>query len=165
MLLELWLHPPQRRRLESAYPTLIDKAARSILDRQLPDGGFNIYAHGPSEISATIKAYTALKLAGLPKTIPIWRARGSASWRWAVCKPPTATSRSISVCSACIPGSRALDSARDDASRQHIYEMSSWTRAIVIPLSVLRRKESAAGSGRDSRWMSFLSGRAVHVFK
>ncbi len=44
---------------------LIDKAVRSILARQLPDGGFNIYAHGPSEISATIKAYTALKLAGL----------------------------------------------------------------------------------------------------
>ena len=43
----------------------IDKAVRSILARQLPDGGFNIYAQGPSEINATVKAYTALKLAGL----------------------------------------------------------------------------------------------------
>ena len=32
---------------------LIDKAVRSILARQLPDGGFNIYADGPSEVSAT----------------------------------------------------------------------------------------------------------------
>src|SRR5213596_2237536 len=43
----------------------IDKAARSILARQLPDGGFNIYAGGPSEVSASVKAYFALKLAGL----------------------------------------------------------------------------------------------------
>ncbi len=77
ILLELWLHPPQERRLESADARrCIDKAARSILARQLPDGGFNIYAHGPSEISATIKAYTALKLAGLAYDDPnLARAR------------------------------------------------------------------------------------------
>jgi squalene-hopene/tetraprenyl-beta-curcumene cyclase len=55
---------------------LIDKAVRSILARQLPDGGFNIYARGPSEISATVKAYTALKLAGLDYDDPhLTRAR------------------------------------------------------------------------------------------
>ena len=32
----------------------------------MPDGGFNIYAGGPSDVSATIKAYCALKLAGIP---------------------------------------------------------------------------------------------------
>ena len=45
---------------------LIDKAVRSILDRQLEDGGFNIYVKGPSEISASVKAYFALKLGGVP---------------------------------------------------------------------------------------------------
>src|SRR5205807_10074099 len=55
---------------------LIDKAARSILARQLPDGGFNIYRDGPSEVSASVKAYTALKLAGLdPKDPPLARLR------------------------------------------------------------------------------------------
>ena len=44
---------------------LIDKAVRSILARQLPDGGFNIYPQGPTDLSATVKAYFALKLAGL----------------------------------------------------------------------------------------------------
>ena len=38
---------------------------RSILARQLEDGGFSIYEKGPSEISACVKAYVALKLAGL----------------------------------------------------------------------------------------------------
>ena len=63
---------------------LVDKVARSILERQLPDGGFNIYAHGPSEINATIKAYTALKLAGMsPWRIRNSSGRGIAFWPWA----------------------------------------------------------------------------------
>ncbi len=49
---------------------LIDKAVRSILDRQLADGGFNIYVKGPSEVSASVKAYFALKLAGIPADDP-----------------------------------------------------------------------------------------------
>src|ERR1700759_1215972 len=65
ILLELWRHPPENGVWNPPTRPLIDSAVQSILSRQLPDGGFNIYAHGPSEISATIKAYTALKLAGL----------------------------------------------------------------------------------------------------
>src|SRR5690242_11695581 len=63
ILFQLWLHPPKEGRWEPATRTLIDKASASILDRQLPDGGFNIYVGGPSEISASVKAYVALKLA------------------------------------------------------------------------------------------------------
>src|SRR5437762_12543782 len=40
------------------------RCARHILKRQLPDGGWNIYYGGPSEINASVKAYFALKLAG-----------------------------------------------------------------------------------------------------
>src|SRR5580698_3594267 len=65
ILLELWRHPPENGVWNPPTRDLVDKAVSSILARQLPDGGFNIYAHGPSEINATIKAYTALKLAGL----------------------------------------------------------------------------------------------------
>src|SRR5437588_13073260 len=65
ILLELWRHPPQNGVWNPPTRPLIDKAVRSILARQLPDGGFSIYERGPSEVSAGIKAYTALKLAGL----------------------------------------------------------------------------------------------------
>src|SRR6185295_2680719 len=44
------------------------KAVNHILSMQLPDGGWNIYQGGPSEVNATIKAYLALKLAGVPET-------------------------------------------------------------------------------------------------
>ena len=50
--------------MESAHPSRIDKAVAVILARQLADGGFNIYRKGPAEISASIKAYFALKVAG-----------------------------------------------------------------------------------------------------
>src|SRR5262252_1511252 len=61
ILLQLWLHQPTGAEWNPPSRARIDRAARSILDRQLPDGGFNIYAGGPSEISATVKAYCALK--------------------------------------------------------------------------------------------------------
>src|ERR1039458_695898 len=65
VLFQLWLHPPAQGRWNPPTRPLIDKAVRSIFDRQLDDGGFNIYAEGPSEVSASVKAYVALKLAGV----------------------------------------------------------------------------------------------------
>src|SRR5437762_7226341 len=44
--------------------------ARHILKRQLPDGGWNVYYGGPSEINASAKAYFALKLAGCSVDAP-----------------------------------------------------------------------------------------------
>src|SRR5690242_7982376 len=70
ILFELWLYPPENGVWNPRTRPLIDKAVRSILERQLPDGGFNIYTPGPSEISASVKAYFALKVAGVPVDSP-----------------------------------------------------------------------------------------------
>src|SRR6202142_3424162 len=40
------------------------RCVKHLLDRQMPDGGWNTYYKGPSELNATVKAYFALKLAG-----------------------------------------------------------------------------------------------------
>src|SRR5262245_60077972 len=42
----------------------VRKLAEYVRRRQLPDGGWNIFNGGPSEVNATVKAYLALKLAG-----------------------------------------------------------------------------------------------------
>src|ERR1700735_2883006 len=42
------------------------RCVKHLLDRQMPDGGWNTYFKGPSELNATLKAYFALKLAGYP---------------------------------------------------------------------------------------------------
>src|SRR3954452_25205359 len=70
ILLQLWLHQPRGALWNPPSRGRIDRAARSIIERQLSDGGCNIYAGGPSEVSATVKAYTALKLAGFSPDSP-----------------------------------------------------------------------------------------------
>src|SRR5262252_9890214 len=52
------------------------KMLRYLRRRQLADGGFNLYEGGPANLSATIKAYFALKVGGLPTDDPsLVRAR------------------------------------------------------------------------------------------
>src|SRR6202521_4276714 len=52
------------------------KAANHILRHQNEDGGWSIYADGPSNVSASVKAYFGLKLAGYSADHPVMvRAR------------------------------------------------------------------------------------------
>jgi squalene-hopene/tetraprenyl-beta-curcumene cyclase len=138
VLLELWRHAPVGSEWNPPTRALIDKAVQSILARQNADGGFFIYEQGPSEISASVKAYVALKLAGVP-------ADSDAMMR-------------LRACILRLGGLQAANSyVKINLSlfglfpREHtptvppelmlagkvIYEMSSWSRAIVIPLSIV----------------------------
>src|SRR3989442_1170674 len=56
ILYQLWLDFPN--------PEKVQEAARYIRQRQTPSGGWNIYHGGPDDVSASVKAYFALKLAG-----------------------------------------------------------------------------------------------------
>ena len=42
----------------------IRRAARQLVQQQQPDGGWALFPGGPLEISASVKAYMALKIAG-----------------------------------------------------------------------------------------------------
>src|SRR5437868_13364719 len=57
------------------------RCVRHILKRQLPDGGWNIYYGGPSEVNASVKAYFALKLAGHSADLPFKIGRASCRER------------------------------------------------------------------------------------
>src|SRR5579864_1331426 len=50
--------------LGRAEPGRIAKLANYVRQRQLPDGGWNTYFEGPSDLNATVKAYFGLKIAG-----------------------------------------------------------------------------------------------------
>src|SRR5437879_559023 len=54
ILFQLWLHPPVDGTWDPETRPQVDRAVHSILERQLRDGGFNIYVDGPSEISASV---------------------------------------------------------------------------------------------------------------
>jgi squalene-hopene/tetraprenyl-beta-curcumene cyclase len=138
ILLQLWLHPPVNGVWNPPTRGKVDKAVRSILERQLPDGGFNIYPSGPADVSATVKAYFALKLAGVPVDDPrMQAARERVLEMGGIQAANSYVKINLSLfglfprdCCPSIPPEMML-------TGNLIYEMSSWTRAIVIPLSII----------------------------
>jgi squalene-hopene/tetraprenyl-beta-curcumene cyclase len=138
ILLQLWLHPPVNGVWNPPTRPLIDRAIQSILDRQLPDGGFNIYPKGPADVSATVKAYFALKVAGLDYNHP----------RLAQARERILALGGLHAANSYVKINLSLF---DLYPREHapsippeivlfgnfIYQMSSWTRAIVIPLAIV----------------------------
>jgi len=138
ILLELWRHPPQNGVWNPPTRPLIEKAVRSILARQLPDGGFNIYADGPSEISATVKAYTALKLAGLAYDHPSLKsARERILALGGLQRANSYVKVNLSLFGL-YPREHTPSIAPEFMLLGKVlYEMSSWTRAIVVPLAIV----------------------------
>ncbi len=138
ILLQLWLHPPVDGVWNPPTRALIYKAAESILARQLSDGGFNIYPQGPTDLSATVKAYFALKLAGLDyNDLRLTRARERILAMGGIQAANSYVKINLSLFdlfprdhAPSIPPEMVLFG-------NFIYEMSSWTRAIVIPLSIV----------------------------
>lgn len=138
ILLELWRHPPQNDVWNPPTRNLVDKAVRSILARQLPDGGFNIYAEGPSEISATVKAYTALKLAGIAYDDPnLTRARERILALGGLQAANSYTKINLSLFNLYPREATPSIPPEGILLGNLIYEISSWSRAIVIPLSIV----------------------------
>jgi squalene-hopene/tetraprenyl-beta-curcumene cyclase len=146
ILMELWLNPPVNGVWDPPTRGKVMRAVDSILSRQLPDGGFNIYLHGPSEVNASIKAYFALKIAGLPtaderlrklreRILELGGLQASNSY--------VRTNLSLfnlfprDACPSIPPEIILLP-------LKFIYQMSSWTRAIVLSLSIVH----AANPGR-----------------
>ena len=71
VLLNLWLDPPTVDDWRPAARSKVDKAMATVLDRQLPDGGWNIFPGGTAELNATVRAYAALKICGHDASGPV----------------------------------------------------------------------------------------------
>ena len=139
ILLQLWMHPPEGGVWNPPTRGLIDKAVSSILNRQLPDGGFAIYAKGPAEINATVKAYFALKVAGLaPDDSRLARARERILDLGGIQAANSYVKINLSLfdlyprqyCPSIPPEIMLLPG-------NFLYQMSAWTRAIVVALAIV----------------------------
>ncbi len=123
-----------------------DKAARYILQHQNEDGGWNIYAGGPSQISASVKAYFGLKLAGYKTDDPaLVRARKKILDLGGVTEVNTFTKIYL-----CFFGQYDYDAVPAIPPEIvlfpnwfwfNIYEISSWSRGILVPLSIAYAKK------------------------
>lgn len=138
ILLELWRHAPVNGVWNPPTRALIEKAAQSILARQNEDGGFFIYEKGPSEISASIKAYTALKLAGIAAEDPrMIRLRERILAMGGLQAANSYVKINLSLFGLYPREHTPVVPPEIMLLGNVIYEMSSWSRAIVIPLSIL----------------------------
>jgi squalene-hopene/tetraprenyl-beta-curcumene cyclase len=139
--------------LESEYMLLLQflgregeprfrRAGAYLRRRQEAHGGWSIYPKGPPDVSTSVKAYFALKMCGdSPDAEHMVLARKVihelggleasnsftkiylsifGQWDWAACPA--------------IPPEMIL---LPNAAYFNIYEMSSWSRAMVVPLSIL----------------------------
>jgi squalene-hopene/tetraprenyl-beta-curcumene cyclase len=139
ILLQLWLHPPVGGAWDPPTRPLIDKAVRSILSRQLSDGGFYIYPKGPSDLSASVKAYFALKLAGVPiGGGPMTRLRERILPLGGIQAANSYVRLNLSLFNLYPREGAPTVPPEIMLLGRVIYEMSSWTRTIVIPLSIVQ---------------------------
>ena len=156
ILLQLWLHQPEGAEWNPPTRGRIAAAARSIRQRQLPDGGFNIYSGGPSEVSATVKAYCALKLAGLtPDSAPLAAARERILALGGLQAANSYVKINLSLFGL-YPRKHAPSVPPEIVMLPGnvLYEMSSWTRSILVPLSIVQargaNRRAPAGSSPTS---------------
>ncbi len=122
------------------------KCANYILGHQNEDGGWPIYNGGPSNISASVKAYFSLKLAGYKPDHPaLERARHKILELGGVTKVNTFTKIYL-----CFLGQYDYDAVPAIPPEIvlfpnwfwfNIYEISSWSRAILVPLSIVYAKK------------------------
>jgi squalene-hopene/tetraprenyl-beta-curcumene cyclase len=120
----------------------IRPAANYILQHQQPAGGWSNYPDGPTDLSVSVKAYLALKIAGEPADAPHMQRAAAAI-------------RSLGGAVGCnsftkfylaLLGQFPYDNCASVPPELvllprwfyfNIYAMSSWSRTIFVPLSIV----------------------------
>jgi squalene-hopene/tetraprenyl-beta-curcumene cyclase len=124
----------------------LQKAAKDILARQNEDGGWPIYDGGPSNVSATVKGYFGLKLVGYAADHPaLVKAHACIDSLGGVTAVNTFTK--LYLCFVGQYDYNAVPAIPPEIVLFpnwfwfNIYEISSWSRAILVPLSIAYAKK------------------------
>jgi squalene-hopene/tetraprenyl-beta-curcumene cyclase len=141
------------------------KLANYIRKVQRPEGGWAIYPGGPVEVSSSVKAYLALKIAGLPMDHPeVVRAREAILAHGGITACNTFTKIYLAVMglypwdgTPVVPPEVIL---LPRWCYLNIYEFSSWSRTIIVPLAIISalRPRCKCPVDLDELW---LGGRAA----
>ncbi len=121
---------------------LQQKCIDHILSRQLPDGGWNIYPEGPSEVNASVKAYLALKLAGFSgEDRLLTLARAKIHELGGIEKTNTYARLYLALLGQipwdAVPTIPVEFLLLPRWLPVNLYAVSSWTRAMVVPLAII----------------------------
>ena len=127
-------------------PKRMQGAVQEILRHQNHDGGWSIYPNGPSNVSLAVKCYFALKLMGWSKSDPVLeRAR-----LWILANGGVVECNTFTKIYLCFMGQYDYDAVPAVPPEIvlfpnwfyfNIYEISSWSRSIIVPLSIAYAKK------------------------
>ncbi|HSB77270.1 MAG TPA: squalene--hopene cyclase [Candidatus Methylomirabilis sp.] len=134
VLLRRWLGLPDA--------ALEAKAVRRLRHIQLPDGGWPIYHNGPTNLSATVKAYFALKTVGVPAEDPsLVLARQRILELGGITRVNVFTKILLALFGEydwqgvpCMPVEIFL---LPRWSYFNLYQISYWSRTVLVPLLII----------------------------
>ena len=131
-----------RRFTEFRNPEKEAKAVRYLIESQLPDGGWPIYHDGPPDISASVKAYFALKLAGVSADEPFMRkARSVILQKGGVVGTNVFTKIALALLDQYdwrgIPTMPAELVLLPSWFYFNLYALSYWSRSVLVPLLII----------------------------
>lgn len=118
------------------------KLANYILSKQTAEGHWSIYYQGPGDLSTTIEAYFALKLAGYPADHPAMeKARAFILKKGGIIKARVFTKIFLALFGEFawfgVPSMPIELSLLPKWAYLNMYEFSSWSRATIVPLSIV----------------------------
>lgn len=117
------------------------RALTEMLRYQNEDGGWSIYPGGPSNISLSVKCYFACKLMGMKPEDPIL----SEARKWILANGGVVKCNTFTKIYLCFLGQYEYDAVPAIPPEIvlfpkwfyfNLYEISSWSRAILVPLSI-----------------------------
>ena len=118
------------------------KAARRLIEKQLPSGGWAMYPGGAVEVSGSVKAYFALKLTGHDPSAEYMRRARAAILAHGGADAVNSFTRfylallgqiSYEQCPAVPPEIVLLPKWFP----VHLYAVSAWSRTIIVPLAIM----------------------------
>ncbi|SNT02143.1 squalene-hopene/tetraprenyl-beta-curcumene cyclase [Granulicella rosea] len=132
--------------LGTGDPGKMERAINEILRHQNEDGGWGHYPGGPSNINYGVKSYLALKLMGWSANHPVLvKAR-----QWVLANGGVVECNTFTKIYLCAMGQYDYDAVPavppeiilfPDWFYFNIYEISAWSRAILVPLSIIYAKK------------------------
>ena len=120
----------------------IRRAANYLLEQQQDDGGWSNYPGGPAEISVSVKAYFALKIAGHEANEPRMRRAAAVIRELGGAEASNSFTRFYLAILGQLPFSACASVPAEIVLLPrwfffNLYAMSAWSRTIFVPLAVV----------------------------